>query len=85
MKRGRPSVRNRIKPLIVETITNNRLPISVNNIKKSVEKELKKDISWNTIKKYLDELVKTDVVSPVILPHSKVEKKDGLIVYTIKR
>lgn len=85
MKRGRPNIRNRIKPLIVEIIGSNRLPTSVNNLKKGIDKELKKEISWNTVKKYLDELVKTDVIQPIILPHSKVEKKEGLTVYTIKR
>jgi len=29
--------------------------------------------------------VKTDVIQPIILPHSKIEKKEGLTVYTIKR
>jgi len=85
MKRGRPNVRNRIKPLIVEIISSNRLPISVNNLKKGIENELKKEISWNTVKKYLDELVKIDVIQPIILPHSKVDKKEGMVVYTIKR
>lgn len=85
MKRGRPTVRNKIKPMIVEIITNNRVPTSVNTIKKSIDKELKKAVSWNTIKKYLDELVKTDVIQPIFLSHSKVEKKEGMIVYTIKR
>ena len=85
MKRGRPNVRNRIKPIIVETLTNSRVPVSVNTIKKEVDKGLKKETSWNTIKKYLDELVKTDVVQSVTLPHSKIEKKEGLTVYTLKR
>jgi len=85
MKRGRPNIRNRIKPIIVEIISSNKLPTSVNNLKNGIEKELKKEISWNTVKKYLDELVKTDVIQPIILPHSKIEKKEGLTVYTIKR
>jgi len=85
MKRGRPNIRNKIKPIIVEIISSNKLPTSVNNLKNGIEKELKKEISWNTVKKYLDELVKTDVIQPIILPHSKIEKKEGLTVYTIKR
>jgi hypothetical protein len=85
MKRGRPNVRSKIKPMIVEIISNNRVPTSVNTIKKGIEKSLGKEVSWNTVKKYLDELVKTDVIQPITLPHSKIEKKEGLTVYTIKR
>jgi len=85
MKRGRPNVRNKIKPLLIEAISSNRVPRSVNSLKKDVEEELEKEISWNTIKKYLDELVKTEIVQPIVLPHSKTEKKEGLTVYTLKR
>jgi hypothetical protein len=85
MKRGRPNSRNTIKPLIVNIITNSRVPLSVSAIKKSIDTEMKVPVSWNTIKKYLDELVQTDIIQPITLPHSKVEKKDGLTVYTIKR
>jgi hypothetical protein len=85
MRRGRPNVRNRIKPMIVEIITNNRVPTSVNTIKKNIERGLGKEVSWNTVKKYLDELVTADVIHPTTLPHSKIEKKDGLTVYSIKR
>jgi hypothetical protein len=85
MKRGRPNIRTKIKPMIVEVIQNNRVPTSVNTIKKNIEAGLGRVVSWNTVKKYLDELVKTDVIQPIKLPHSKIEKKEGLTVYTIKR
>lgn len=85
MKRGRPNLRNSIKPLIVETISSSRVPKSVNSLKKDLELNLKKEISWNTVKKYLDELVKTDIIQPITLSHSKHEKKEGLTVYTLKR
>ena len=71
MKRGRPNVRNKIKPILIEILTLDRLPRSANSLKKSIDKELKKDVSWNTIKKYLDELVQTDVIQPIRLQHSK--------------
>lgn len=85
MRRGRPNLRNVVKPLIVEIIETSRVPRSANSLKKDIEANLKKEISWNTVKKYLDELVKTDVVQPTILPHSKIDKKNGLTVYALKR
>lgn len=85
MKRGRPDSRSKIKPLIVEAIKESRVPVGVNTIKKTIDKGMKQPVSWNTIKKYLDELVQTDTIQPITLPHSKIEKKDGLTVYTIKR
>jgi hypothetical protein len=85
MKRGRPSARNKIKPILIEILTSDRLPKSANSLKKTIDRELKKDVSWNTIKKYLDELVQTDVVQPIRLQHSKEEKREGLTLYTLKR
>jgi hypothetical protein len=52
---------------------------------KVISGKLNKTVSWNTIQKYLDELVKIDKVQPIPLPHSKIEGKNGLIVYQLKK
>lgn len=85
MKRGRPSLRGRIKPLLVEIISSSRVPKNVKNLKEDIEKRLKKNVNWNTVKKYLDELVKEGAIQPIVLPHSKIKGKEGLTTYILKR
>lgn len=85
MKRGRPSVRNQIQPKILEILSKSDFPINVSSICRHISLEIKKPVNWNTVKKYLDELVKLEKVQAIPLPHSKKEDKTGLIVYSIKK
>jgi predicted transcriptional regulator len=48
-------------------------------------KKFNKNLSWNTVQKYLDELVKNNQVSAVPLPHSREKGKAGVTVYILKR
>ena len=82
MKRGRPSLRHKIQPIILEVLQSN-IPMSVNSISKQVSIRMKRTISWNTVEKYLNELVMLDKVKSITLP--KLKGKKGLTVYTIKK
>ncbi len=84
MKRGRPRLRNVIKPLILEILTDNTAR-SINSIKKEISKKLHKRVSWNTIQKYLQELIEGGKVEAISTPHSKKEGKEGLTVYMLKK
>jgi predicted transcriptional regulator len=48
-------------------------------------KKFNKNLSWNTVQKYLNELVKSNQLSTIHLPHSKEKKKTGITVYILKR
>jgi hypothetical protein len=85
MKRGRPNIRSQIQPKILEILSKNNIPMNVSTICSYLSSEMKRPISWNTVKKYLDELVRLDKVQAIPLPHSKEENKTGLTVYSIKR
>jgi|YelNatPaOPRAMG01_1025707.scaffolds.fasta_scaffold01259_33 hypothetical protein len=85
MKRGRPNIRNKIQPKILEILSKSNFPMNVSTICNYLSSEMKKPVNWNTVKKYLDELVKLDKVQAIPLPHSKEENKTGLIVYSIKK
>lgn len=50
-----------------------------------ISDKLGKTVSWNTVQKYLQELVETNKVQAMALPHSKEAGKTGLTVYTLKR
>lgn len=85
MKRGRPSLRRKMKPLILETLQLAKNPLTIRVITEEVSKKFGKKISWNTTQKYLQELIKADEVQSMILPHSKIKNKNGLIVYILKK
>jgi len=44
-----------------------------------------RNVSWNTVQKYLQELVELGKVEAIPTPHSKKEGKEGLTVYMLKR
>ena len=81
MKRGRIPLRDKIKPKVFEIISKYNFPLTISFIQREIIKE-GRNVSWNTVKKYLEELVKEKKVKKIWLPHSKKERKKGLKVYT---
>jgi len=85
MRRGRPSVRGQMKDLIIESLTNSRVPLTTATLCNLISAKLNKKVSWNTVQKYIDELAQANRISAMQLPHSKQENKPGLTVYTLKK
>ena len=83
MKRGRPNLRNLLVPLILE-ILNDKTARSINSIKSELSLRLNRNFSWNTVQKYLNELVEVGKVEAIVTPHSKEEGKEGIVVYKKK-
>ncbi|MCD6482984.1 MAG: hypothetical protein J7K83_01805 [Candidatus Aenigmarchaeota archaeon] len=84
MKRGRPSLRHYIINYILECLSQTQTPVNVSYIKKYVDSKMERNVSWNTIKKYLNELMLLDKVKKIKLPHSKEKDKEGLTLYTLR-
>lgn len=85
MKRGRRSMRNQIIPLIIEALKNASTPLNINSIKFYVSARMNRNLSWNTVMKYVKELIELGKVEAVPLPHSKNPNKFGLILYRLKK
>jgi len=85
MRRGRPNVRNDVQMAIVGALSTAGRPLNTSAIAKQSSKILGKKISWNTIQKYLNELVQVNKIQSTSLPHSKAENKNGLTVYSLKK
>jgi predicted transcriptional regulator len=85
MKRGRRSLREEVKSQILDVLSNTRLPLTTSSIKMLIFKKFNKNLSWNTVQKYLDELVENNSLSVIHLPHSKKDGKKGVSVYILKR
>lgn len=84
MKRGRPAIRSLIQSLIIECLQEVDMPISIESLRKKVSEKFGKSVSWNTVQKYLQELVELGKIEAISTPHSKKEG-EGLTVYMIKR
>ena len=85
MKRGRPNIRRLIQPKILEILSKTSIPLNISSLRKQLSLEINKPVNWNTLKKYVDELVKLEKVEPIYLPHSKKPGEKGLTLYTIKK
>lgn len=85
MKRGRPNIRRIVQGEITNILSKFNTPLAVSIISKEVSKMLNKPVSWNTVQKYIQELVESGIVQAIQLPHSKLENKPGLVVYTLKK
>jgi len=81
MKRGRPSKRYEIYALIEEYFSTNPYPSNVKKISEFISQRVGKTISWNTVKKYLEELVRIDKVKRIQTHHSKIPEKTGITLY----
>lgn len=85
MKRGRHNMRRSIQEEIIKVVSSFNTPITTSVMRKETSKTLNRNISWNTIQKYLTELVEAGMIQPIQLQHSKLENKPGLTVYTLKK
>jgi hypothetical protein len=85
MKRGRPNKRASVHTLILDMLGAAGSPMTVSAMARIVSEKLGETVSWNTVQKYLQELVETNKVQAVALPHSKEAGKTGLTVYALKR
>ncbi|MEM5821139.1 MAG: hypothetical protein QXP34_02345 [Candidatus Aenigmatarchaeota archaeon] len=84
MKRGRPSLRFKIYSLIEEYFSLHPYPSNVRKITMFISERLNKKISWNTTKKYLEELVRLDRVKKMETPHSKKANEKGITLYYLE-
>ena len=85
MKRGRPNVRSMVQSNLLSVLESSETPLTVSSLTRFISKEANKTISWNTVQKYLDELIEKERVQAIALPHSKLEDRSGLTVYVLKR
>lgn len=85
MKRGRPNIRHNVQEEILSLFMRMGVPITISTISKEVSRSLNREISWNTIQKYVGELVESGKLQTIQLPHSKLENREGLRVYTLKK
>lgn len=84
MKRGRPSIRIVVQSNLLQVLASSQTPLTTSSLTKFISKEVNRNLSWNTVQKYLEELVAKEEVQAINLPHSKIENRNGLTMYTLK-
>ena len=85
IKRGRPTIRIEVQNSILNTLSEKGIPLTISALAKAISNKMQRTVSWNTIQKYIDELIAMGKIKPIDLPHSKDETKKGLTVYTINK
>jgi hypothetical protein len=85
MKRGRPSKRTIIQTNIIQILEQKQIPLTISALAKIMSSTTGRAPSWNTVEKYIQELIVMDKVQAIPLPHSKEENKEGLTVYSLKK
>lgn len=85
MKRGRPSKRTDMCNAILTILEKSRVPLTTSALGRLVSEELGATVSWNTTQKYIREMIETNHIQPMALPHSKKSGETGLVVYTLKK
>jgi len=61
---GRIPYRHFFRPLIF-SVLDSHIPLNVEAIRRVISIKIGKDVSWNTVKKYLEELVKEGKVEKI--------------------
>lgn len=84
MKRGRPNKRGEIKNAIVEILGKSSVPMTTSALNRIVNETLNTKVSWNTVQKYVLEMVEANNIKPISLQHSKKKGETGLVVYMLK-
>ncbi len=85
MKRGRPNIRRDVQREIISFLSGRGTPVTISVVSKELSKTINREVSWNTVQKYMQELVESGQLQAIQLPHSKQENRDGLVVYTLKK
>lgn len=70
---------------LLTVLESSETPLTTSSLTRFVSKEVNKTVSWNTVQKYLNELIDNKVVQAISLPHSKLEDKSGLTVYVMRK
>jgi len=61
---GRTPYRHFFHPLLL-SVLDTHIPLNIEAIRRAVSIKIGKDVSWNTVRKYLEELVKEGKVEKV--------------------
>lgn len=85
MKRGRPPIRQVIQSNLIQVLESSQIPMTTSSLTRFVSRGVNKSVSWNTVQKYLEELIQDEKVEAISLPHSKIEDREGLTMYVLKR
>lgn len=86
MKRGRRSQETQFKMLILDIVKTAETPLTIEVLRKLISNRTGKNCSWNTVRKYLNQLVEEHKIVRTELPHSHDPlKRTGLTVYSSER
>ena len=81
---GRKPLKILVESVILEVMDQVDFPVSCNILKREVSKKLGKNIHFDTVKKYVEDLAKKNMIFKKQLPPAKKEHKKGVTLYSKK-
>ncbi|MBN2042437.1 MAG: hypothetical protein JW754_01375 [Candidatus Aenigmarchaeota archaeon] len=81
---GRKPLKIAVESVIMEVLDQIDFPVSCNILKKEVGKKMGRDIHFDTVKKYVEDLARKNIIFKKQLPPAKKEHKKGVILYSKK-
>jgi len=81
-KRGRPVLRATFRERISQLLSQCPYPVTVQTIRQAVLQTTARPCSWNTVKKYLDELTADGIIVRQLLPAEN--KRRPLVLYFMR-
>ena len=83
MRTGRPAMRAQFKDDILAVLAERPYPATVSSVKRYLDGRRARPCGWDTVRKYLDELVSERLVLRQALPAEPGHK--GLVVFMARR
>jgi hypothetical protein len=81
---GRKPIKMQVQTVALDILGHAEFPVSCNVLKKEIRQRLGKNTHFDTVKKYLDDLVRKDMIFRKELPPAKKEHKKGVVLYSKK-
>ena len=81
---GRKPLKIAVETTIMDVLEQMDFPVSCNILKREVGKRMDRDIHFDTVKKYVEDLVKKNLIFKKQLPPAKKEHKKGATLYSKK-
>ena len=79
MRGGRPAMRGHFRGLILTVLADNPYPVTATSVKQMLDERRPRRCGWDTVRKYLDELVEDRLVLRQQLPAEQGRKP--LVLY----
>ena len=78
------NIEQEVKENIILILSEQKNALTTDSIRRRISKNIGREVSWNTVKKYLDHMVLNQRIAMRFLPNTKDMTKPGVRIYSTK-